>query len=186
MASWRLDSGVCTQGYFTTLILLCIMWKSFPSTFLRALQVFVMKTQIARFLLSIFVTMLGVLILPGVTHAEESSGPIIHQVQRGETLTEIAARYGVSVEQLIAHNNLREGNRLYANQRLMIRPTTANEAKTTIYVVKRGETLIRIARRFGTSVAAIQQDNNLRGTIIYVGQRLKIPTKSSNDANKKP
>ena len=145
-----------------------------------------MKTPIARFLLIILVTVLGVFILPGVMHAEGSSGPVIHRVQRGETLTEIAERYGVSVEQLIALNNLREGNRLYANQRLIIQPAVANPSNTAIYVVKRGDTLIGIARRFGTSVAAIQQANNLRGTIIYVGQRLKIPTKSSGDTNKKP
>ena len=141
-----------------------------------------MKTKLFLMLLFVFTATLGFVILPDVSYAEENSGPVIHQVQRGETLEAIAARYGVSVEELIALNNLREGNRLYTNQRLVIKPPSSDEAKTRIYVVKRGDTLFRIARRFGTSVAAIQRVNRLRGTVIYVGQRLKIPTRSSQRA----
>ncbi len=141
-----------------------------------------MKTKLFLILLFVFATALGLVTRPGVSYAEESSGPVIHQVQRGETLEAIAARYGVSVEELIVLNNLREGNRLYTNQRLVIKPPSSDEAKTRIYVVKRGDTLFRIARRFGTSVAAIQRVNRLRGTVIYVGQRLKIPTRSSQRA----
>ncbi len=163
------------------------MWKAFSFPYFCALQVFAMKTKAALFLLIIFITALGLLALPVATHAEDSSGPLIHQVQRGETLTEIAARYGVSVEQLIELNNLREGNRLYANQRLVIKPATTDDARARMYVVKKGDTLFRIARKFGTSVAAIQRVNNLRGSLIYVGQRLKIPSKSSNgNHGKKP
>ncbi len=141
-----------------------------------------MKTKAVLFLLVFIIVLMGLVARPGVTHAEENSGPLIHQVQRGETLAEIANRYGVSVEQLITLNNLREGNRLYTNQRLVIKPATVtDDAKRNVYVVKKGDTLIRIARRFGVSVAAIQRANNLRGTVIYVGQRLKIPAKSGNN-----
>jgi len=41
--------------------------------------------------------------------------------------------------------------------------------------VRTGDTLFRIALRFGTTVAALQAANNLSGTLIYVGQRLVIP-----------
>jgi len=144
-----------------------------------------MKVKAVLFLMLLVVVLTGWIVSPGVARAEGSNGPLIHRVQRGETLADIAARYGVSVEQLIALNNLREGNRLYTNQRLVIRPAAApDDGRTKVYVVKRGDTLYRIARRFGTSVAAIQRANKLRGTVIYVGQRLKIPTKSSNDAKK--
>jgi len=44
------------------------------------------------------------------------------------------------------------------------------------YRVKPGDTLYRIAAKYGTSVAALQRANNLRGTLIYAGQTLCIPT----------
>ena len=50
----------------------------------------------------------------------------------------------------------------------------ARLAETTVHVVRRGEVLGTIARRYGTSVREIQQLNNLRGTIIRPGQRLVV------------
>ena len=125
----------------------------------------------------------GLLFLPRPAYAQE--GPVIHVVQKGETLYEIARRYGVSVQQIIELNNLRQGNRIYANQRLIIKPGSSSP-DSTIYVVKRGDTLMGIARKFGTSIAAIQRINQLNGPVIYVGQRLKIPqTTTPNNPTKK-
>ncbi len=120
----------------------------------------------------------GLLFLPRPAHAQE--GPVIHVVQKGETLYEIAQRYGVSVQQIIELNNLRQGNRIYTNQRLIIKPGSS-PADSTIYVVKRGDTLMGIARKFGTSIAAIQRINQIHGPVIYVGQRLKIPQATNSD-----
>ncbi|MFP6901927.1 MAG: LysM peptidoglycan-binding domain-containing protein [Opitutales bacterium] len=50
------------------------------------------------------------------------------------------------------------------------RPVTAN-----VYLVKRGDTLSRIARTHGTSVTALKDVNNLRSDLIRVGQRLLVP-----------
>ncbi len=129
-----------------------------------------------------FILLVSLLLLPRPAHAQE--GPVIHVVQKGETLYDIAQRYGVSVQQIIKLNNLRQGNRIYANQRLIIKPGSSPDS--TIYVVKRGDTLMGIARKFGTSIAAIQRLNQLNGPVIYVGQRLKIPqTTTPNNPSKK-
>jgi murein DD-endopeptidase MepM/ murein hydrolase activator NlpD len=64
---------------------------------------------------------------------------------------------------------LRWNSWIYAGQRLVI-PTD------TVYIVRRGDTLSRIARRFGTTVRAITQLNGLTSTRIYAGQRLVIPS----------
>ncbi|MBW2649341.1 MAG: LysM peptidoglycan-binding domain-containing protein, partial [Deltaproteobacteria bacterium] len=46
----------------------------------------------------------------------------------------------------------------------------------SVYVVKRGDILERIARRYGTTMKALMELNNLRSkNRIYVGQKLKIP-----------
>ncbi len=55
----------------------------------------------------------------------------------------------------------------------------AGDGATTIHVVSSGETLSHIARRYGVSVAAIKGANGLRGDLIRVGQRLRIPGGSS-------
>jgi tungstate transport system substrate-binding protein len=57
-------------------------------------------------------------------------------------------------------------------------PTVSGGIQTT-YTVKAGDSLYRIARRFGTTVAAIQSLNGLTSTIIRVGQVLKIPGASA-------
>ena len=48
-------------------------------------------------------------------------------------------------------------------------------AAAGIYTVARKDTLWRIAKNYGTTPAALQRANNLRGTTIYPGQRLRIP-----------
>lgn len=56
----------------------------------------------------------------------------------------------------------------------------ADVGNTTTYRVRSGDNLYTIARRFGTSVAAIRDDNNLgRKTMLRVGQRLQVPERGS-------
>ena len=108
----------------------------------------------------------------------------VHVVQRGETLYSIARRYGTSVNALVQANGLRNANYIYAGQRLTIpgsggssRGGGAPPSGGTVHVVQRGETLAGIALRYGTTAAAIASANGLRNpNLIYVGQRLTIPT----------
>jgi len=60
----------------------------------------------------------------------------------------------------------------------LIPTLAAAESTTVIYVVKRGDTLSHIAVRHGTTVAAIQRTNRLKGDLIRVGQKLTIPSAS--------
>ena len=54
-------------------------------------------------------------------------------------------------------------------------PTPTSSPQETIYVVRRGDTLYSIARRYGTTVQAIMAANGLTNYNIYVGQQLRIP-----------
>ncbi|HWY31238.1 MAG TPA: LysM peptidoglycan-binding domain-containing protein, partial [Candidatus Acidoferrum sp.] len=58
----------------------------------------------------------------------------------------------------------------------------ADTGTATSYTVKSGDTLHKIAKRFGTSVKAIEAENNLSTTKIKVGQKLKIPGKAETAA----
>lgn len=102
-----------------------------------------------------------------------------HVVARGDTLSGLARRYGVTVAQIQQANNLR-GTVIWIGQRLIIpggaSVTTAPAAAATVtHVVARGDTLSGLAQRYGVTVRAIQQANNLTGTQIRIGQRLTIP-----------
>lgn len=129
-------------------------------------------------------------------------------VRRGDTLSEIAGRTGVSIEQLRAANGM-NGDLLQVGQKLQIpgsAPTTANTsstvaslapaataraetapAATTVQAavaavteithrVRRGETLWRIANRYGTSVSTLRSQNSLASDVLQVGQMLRIKT----------
>jgi LysM repeat protein len=122
------------------------------------------------------------LTIPGSGGGGSSGGGGIHVVQRGETLYSIARRYGTTTAALVSANGLRNPNFIYAGQRLTIpggggssRGGGSAPSTTAVHVVQRGETLYSIARRYGTTAAALAAANGLRNpNLIYVGQRLRI------------
>jgi LysM repeat protein len=111
-----------------------------------------------------------------------------YQVVKGDTLSQIASRTGVGVPQLRAANGL-QGNLIKVGQKLQIPAaagaTTGVAATTEVlasvestneitYRVTRGDTLWRIANRYGTSVQKLRQTNSQAGDALQVGQVLKI------------
>lgn len=111
-----------------------------------------------------------------VQAAPPRSDPIIHVVQWGETLIMIARHYDVTVQSIAQANNLRDPNYIYVGQRLIIPTGTGTLPGGTYYTVQRGDNLTLIAARFGTTVSAIVQANNLQNpSFIYAGQVLFIP-----------
>ena len=122
------------------------------------------------------------LMLPQVAYAQSA----VHVVRRGENLTRIAQRYGTTVQAIVALNGLKNANFVWVGQRLRIpsggsstRGGGGTSASSTVHVVRRGENLSMLARRYGTSVSALVQANSLRNAnYIWVGQRLRIPRAS--------
>jgi membrane-bound lytic murein transglycosylase D len=107
----------------------------------------------------------------------------LYRVRRGDSVTEIARRFGVGLEDLLAVNRIRDRNRISVGQVLQI-PGGANTARTSpsgettpgVYTVRRGDTLYKIARRFGVTQGAIVALNGLRDrNQIRRGQMLYIP-----------
>ncbi|PGV53315.1 LysM peptidoglycan-binding domain-containing protein [Bacillus sp. AFS037270] len=100
-----------------------------------------------------------------------------YKVQKGDTLSEIAQKNHTSVEDIKKLNSLKS-DVIYVNQTLQISstgPTASVQAvKQTTYTVVKGDALIKIANRFNVTVGEIQQWNNLKNTVIYVGQVLKV------------
>lgn len=95
-------------------------------------------------------------------------------VRRGDTLARIAARAGISIAQIKALNGL-TSDTIFVGQRLQLR-ATVGDGRLVEHVVRYGDTLWKIAQRYGSSVDAIRAVNGLRGNTIRTGQTLKVPT----------
>jgi membrane-bound lytic murein transglycosylase D len=117
----------------------------------------------------------------------KNTGLVYHNVRRGETLGLIAAKYGVSVNQLRDWNNI-SGNKIVSGKNLRIYPdgttnnVAVNETKNTTttknnlykYKVKKGDNLSQISEKFGVSVNQIKKWNNISGNNIAAGKTLNI------------
>jgi membrane-bound lytic murein transglycosylase D len=105
--------------------------------------------------------------------------PLTHIVRSGETVSGIAARYGVTQASVVAGNRLRSASAIRTGQKLVIAAgAPARTASGGVYEVRRGDTVGEIAERFGVSQRALIAENRLgsRATI-RVGQRLTIPAR---------
>ena len=130
------------------------------------------------------------LIYPGQTlristnstvHGSESrgTGSIVYTVMRGNTLSQIANSYGVTVSHLVEINNIKNPNLIYPGEKLRITEssnTTLNPVvQNNFYTVKTGDTLSSIARRFGITVQYLVNLNGITNpNLIYPGQLLKV------------
>lgn len=114
-----------------------------------------------------------------------------HKIRRGEAISTIASRYGVSQYAILEANNLSRRSTIYAGKTIIVPVPLDREYKTgqnrkknqdykankSIYVVRSGDTMWDIARAFGTTVSSLRRNNYIeRGSRIYVGQKIKIPS----------
>ena len=98
-----------------------------------------------------------------------------------------------------AKNGITNPNRIYVGQRLRIPGKSSSSSsgssgstggtatKPSVYVVRRGETLASIARRYGTSVAALVRANGIANpNRIYVGQRIRLSGSGASGGGSSP
>ena len=117
-------------------------------------------------------------------HAQEpTSEPPVYVVKSGDTLYLIAQRFGTTVEAIVAANNITNPSLIQVGQKLKVptaEPTSAPvpEARpdTWVHPVRPGETLPSLAFRYGTTVWALGEVNDLnRYGLLWAGQELSIP-----------
>jgi len=108
---------------------------------------------------------------------ENGAAPASYVVNRGDTLSEIAQRFQVSVDALRSANNLRS-NTIRVGQELTIPNGLAGPATVsyTEHTISRGETLSKIAMDYAIPLERIRETNDLISDTIRVGQILRIPS----------
>ncbi len=97
----------------------------------------------------------------------------VHVVRSGESLSEVAQRYGLSLSQLKNINGL-TGDRIATGQKLRLK-----KSDSTVHIVENGDALWEIARGYGMSVAEIKELNGMLSDRIYPGQELKLTGKAA-------
>lgn len=150
---------------------------------------------------------------PPASTPPSSSTALTYTIARGDTISGIAARFGVSTQSILTANKLGWSTIIYPGQKITIpgkatavpapsspAPTppvveidpvvdvtpieTAPAPQNITYVIKSGDTITGIAARFGVSVQAILDTNDLtRSSIIYAGRTLVIPGTASAPAS---
>ncbi|MCI8481872.1 MAG: LysM peptidoglycan-binding domain-containing protein [Clostridia bacterium] len=126
------------------------------------------NVDLDRFTEAIFLSTAGEIPNPNNPSPEELQNVIYYTVKRGDTLSKIASKYGTTVEEIVTLNNIQNPNLIYTGEVLQIRtsdkPNQEQPPKsntTTHYVVKKGDNLWRIARRYGVTIDSIVQLNNI-------------------------
>ena len=107
------------------------------------------------------------------------AGSITYTVQRGNTLSQIARTYNVTVQHIVELNNIQNPNLIFPGEKLRITDSDSQQLNPVLqnnfYTVQRGDTLSGIALRFGVTVNYLVNLNGIRNpNLIYVGEILKI------------
>ncbi|MEO4052698.1 LysM peptidoglycan-binding domain-containing protein [Solibacillus sp. CAU 1738] len=143
------------------------------------------------------------LIIPGqqliigenqISTTSNSRSMTTYTVKPGDSLSKIGSQYGVSSETLMEWNNL-SSTVIQVGQKLVVKGSTTSNSesntsnsvsnpsgsgKTSTYIVKPGDSLSKIANKYGISYKTIMKLNNLSSTAISVGQKLIVSSSTTS------
>ncbi len=121
-----------------------------------------------------------------VAATSRTAAPTTYTVRQGDTVSAIAARYGLSAQEVLVRNGLGWNTIIHPGQTLHLAstpaaaPAVATSAATGSYHVKSGDTVSGIAARIGVSTSALLSANRLtQRSVIYPGQTLRVPQASN-------
>jgi len=99
-----------------------------------------------------------------------------HRLQPGETLAVVAHQFRVTPADLADVNQLKESDALEGVEALVVptAPVTIASTRTQMYTVRKGDTLVTIADRFGVSLEQLRRWNKLTGSKVEPGKRLHV------------
>ncbi|SDJ31611.1 C40 family peptidase [Salimicrobium halophilum] len=112
------------------------------------------------------------------------------EVEQGDSLWKIASTNGISVDQLMAWNDL-AATTIHPGQKLRVKEETGvtaspSPSSPSVYEVEAGDYLSKIAGTYDTTVRQLKKWNNLTSDTIYVGQKLKLSGSGTVQKEEKP
>ncbi|MBI9072698.1 MAG: LysM peptidoglycan-binding domain-containing protein [Melioribacteraceae bacterium] len=130
-----------------------------------------------------------------ILYASSEGSWITHKIRSGETLGHIAMKYGVRVSQLKKWNNLNT-SRIYKGKKIRIfagsgsglaasgsESTSSDVPANGKYKVRSGDSLEKIAKKFGTTISNLKELNNLTSNKIIAGKTLAVTNKTKSVAS---
>lgn len=106
-----------------------------------------------------------------------------YTIKSGDSLSKIASIFGTTVSQLCSWNNIKNANLIYAGQRIIVKKTSNSNSsigqndnnENVYYTIKSGDTLSKIASKYGTTVSQLCSWNNIQNANkIYIGQKIIV------------
>ena len=113
------------------------------------------------------------------SNANTSSFGKTHAVKKGETLYQIAKKYRTSVKELYRLNNKSDniisiGQEIIVNADSNSSSSISNAIYKDMHIVKKGETLYSLSRKYNTSIDRLKELNQLNSNTILLNQSLKL------------
>ena len=118
--------------------------------------------------------------IPNIDNPLETNNTqtITYIVQRGNTLSQIAQKFGTTVQEIVNLNGITNPNLIFPGEKLKITNATRitqTNGNEQVYIVQRGDTLSGIARRFGVTVNYLVNRNGITNPdLIFQGQRIIV------------
>jgi len=110
--------------------------------------------------------------------------PSSYTVQSGDTLSAIAKTYQVSVQDLVTWNQISNPSLIYPNEVLQLQAPAQASSQAQTYMVRSGDTLSGIAKKFGVTVQDLVAWNQIANpNLIWVGQQLTVSGGSGSGTN---
>lgn len=104
-----------------------------------------------------------------------------YTVQKGDSLWSIATKYGLTVDELKALNNI-TNNIIHVGQNLKVKAESEKPVEDyLLYTVKSGDSLWKIASKYNTTVATLKSINNLKSDTLTINQQLLVPKNKDID-----
>ena len=104
-----------------------------------------------------------------------SNSVVTYTVKSGDTLSSIASKYNTTYQKLAQYNNISNPNIINVGQVIKIPNESTSTVEKEYYIVKNGDTLSSIAKKYNTTVNQLVALNNIKNAnLIYVNQKIKV------------
>ena len=98
-----------------------------------------------------------------------------HKVRKGDSLSSISKKYRVTIAQVKTWNNLKRSV-IHPYQILRVKKPSKKDTTNRLHIVRKGETLISISKKYKVPLAALMKHNSLNfKSILRVGRTIRIP-----------